>query len=51
MFPEPLTYKTAAESLFKAASKIDAQVFDGYVRAINWYVENLERHPRCHLEP
>lgn len=38
-------YKSASEHLFKAISKIDQKVFDGYERAINWYVKNLESHP------
>jgi len=38
-------YKSASEHLFKAISKIDQKVFDGYERAINWYVDNLETHP------
>jgi [ribosomal protein S5]-alanine N-acetyltransferase len=43
-------YKSASEHLFKAISKIDQKVFDGYERAINWYVENLESHPP-HIDP
>jgi len=38
-------YKSASENLFRAVSKIDQKVFDGYERAIQWYVENLESHP------
>ena len=38
-------YKEAAEVLFRGVTKIEAPVFDGYEKAIRWYVDNLGSHP------
>lgn len=39
-------YKQASEKLFKAISKIESKVFGGYEKAICWYSENLNTHPK-----
>jgi|JI10StandDraft_1071094.scaffolds.fasta_scaffold328306_1 ribosomal-protein-alanine N-acetyltransferase len=38
-------YKEAAQQLFESVSGLEGKVFDGYEKAIQWYVENLENHP------
>ncbi len=38
-------FREAAEKLFAAITKIEGKPFDGYERAIKWYVDNLENHP------
>ncbi len=38
-------FKDAAQKLFSAVGKLDGKPFDGYERAIKYYVDNLENHP------
>lgn len=38
-------YKESAQTLFSAQVQMPAKAFDGYERAIQWYVENLETYP------
>ncbi len=39
-------YKQASEQLFKAVSKIEGKAFDGYEKAIHWYTDHLNSHPK-----
>lgn len=38
-------HRESAQSLFSAQVQMPEKAFDGYERAIQWYVENLETHP------
>lgn len=38
-------FKEAAQKLFSMAGKLEGKPFDGYERAIKYYIDNLETHP------
>ncbi len=40
-------FKNASEKLFGAVAKLEGKPFDGYEKAIKWYVDNRQTHPKA----
>ena len=38
-------FQSSTKILFDSIDQMPEKAFDGYERAIKWYVENLETHP------